>query len=74
MTLKELKPLCPVIHVTAIQRKDRVTKGIYECPVYMTCSRGAINFIFTADLQLETEEQDVKTWILRGCALVLQPE
>ena len=55
MTLKELKPYVPIVHVTAIKIADRVTVGIYECPVYMTCSRGA-TYIFTADLQLESEE------------------
>lgn len=73
MTLKELKPIVPVVHVTAINISERVTSGIYECPVYMNCSRGA-TYIFTADLQMESEEQDVKIWILRGVALVLQPE
>lgn len=73
MTLKELKPVVPVIHVTAIKIAERKTVGIYLCPVYITCSRGA-TYIFTADLQLESEEQDVKTWILRGTALVLSPE
>jgi len=73
MTLKELKPIVPVVHVTAINIADKVKTGVYQCPVYMNCSRGA-TYIFTADLQLESEEQDVKIWILRGVALVLQPE
>lgn len=74
MTLKELKPVVPIIHVTAIKVADQKLTGIYECPVYTNCSRGATNYIFTARLLLESEEQDVKIWILRGCALVLQPE
>lgn len=73
MTLKELKPIVPIVHVKAINIADKQLTGIYECPVYMNCSRGA-TYIFTADLQLESEDQDVKIWILRGVALVLQPE
>jgi len=39
----------------------------------MTTGRGP-TFVFTAGLQLETEEQDVNKWILAGVCLVLSPE
>ena len=49
MQPKVLHPECPVVHVTAIPRKDKVTEGIYECPVYVTSGRGP-TFVFAAGL------------------------
>lgn len=49
------------------------TVAVYECPVYQTTGRGP-TFVFTAGLQLESDEQDVRKWILAGCAMVLAPE
>jgi dynein heavy chain len=59
--------------VTAIVRKDRKTKGVYECPVYMTSARGG-TIVFTAGLQMESEETDPNKWILGGVALLMSPE
>jgi len=73
MQLKELHPVVPIVHVTAIRRSLVQTTAIYECPVYQTTGRGP-TFVFTAGLQLESEEQDVKRWILAGVALVMAPE
>jgi dynein heavy chain len=72
-TLKELHPAVPVVHVTAIERKDEQTVAIYQCPAYITSARGA-TYVFTAGLQLESEEQDIKKWILSGTCLIMQPE
>ncbi len=47
--------------------------AIYECPVYMTTSRGP-TYVFAAGLQLESEEQAVSKWILAGTAMVMAPE
>lgn len=34
MQLKELHPIVPIVHVTAIRRVEKQTIAIYECPVY----------------------------------------
>lgn len=73
MQLKELHPIVPVVHVTAIRRELKQLEGIYDCPVYLTTSRGP-TYVFCAGLQLESEEQPVAKWILAGVALVMAPE
>ena len=73
MQLKDLHPIVPVVHVTAIRRSERVTKGIYECPTYTTSMRGP-TYIFTAGLRMESEDTDPNKWILAGVALLMGPE
>jgi dynein heavy chain len=73
MQPKILHPECPVMHVTAIRRADRVTDAMYQCPVYVTSQRGP-TFVFAADLQMESEEIPVSRWILAGVALLMSPE
>ena len=63
----------PVVHVTAVRRKDKKTKGFYDCPVYTTSARGA-TIVFTASLQMESEDSDPHKWILAGVALLMSPE
>jgi dynein heavy chain len=70
MIPKELYPELPVMHITAIERKNLVKQGFYECPVYTTSSRGG-TFVFTSRLKMESEEFDDKIWILNGVALLL---
>lgn len=36
MILKDLHPLLPVMHVTAIKFSERQIVGTYECPCYVT--------------------------------------
>lgn len=73
MILKELHPEVPIMHVTAIRKSERVTKGMYICPVYTTTMRGP-TYIFSADLKMESEDSDPNKWILAGCALLMSPE
>jgi dynein heavy chain len=73
MQLKDLHPIVPVVHVTAVRRSERKTKGYYECPVYTTSARGA-TFVFTSWLQMESEDSDAHRWILAGVALLMAPE
>jgi len=73
MIPKELYPELPVMHVTAINRKDQVSAGFYDCPVYVTSMRGG-TFVFTAKLKMESDEYDHKLWILAGVALIMAPE
>jgi len=63
----------PVVHVTAIQMKDKPAKGFYECPVYTTSGRGA-TIVFSAPLKMESEDSDANRWILAGVALLMSPE
>ena len=73
MQPKVLHPELPVMHVTAIRRADKVTVGVYECPVYVTSARGP-TFVFAAGLAMESEDVPVSRWILAGVALLMSPE
>ena len=73
MKPKELTPQLPVVHVTAIETKDKRSAGYYECPVYVTSARGP-TYVFTAGLRMESDEFDEKLWILAGVALLMAPE
>jgi hypothetical protein len=61
------------VHVTAVPLSERKKKGFYECPVYTTSARGA-TIVFTAWLQMESEDTDPHKWILAGVALLMSPE
>lgn len=74
MILKELSPEVPIIHVTSILKKDRVTVGMYQSPVYFTTDRGGANLVTMFDITMESEDSDAKGWILAGVALFLAPE
>jgi len=73
MIPKELQPELPLVHITAVQRKDQVAAGFYDCPVYVTSMRGP-TYVFLAKLKMESEEFDEKLWVLSGCCVVMQPE
>jgi dynein heavy chain len=73
MQLKELHPVVPIIHVTAIRRELKQLTAIYDCPTYVTTQRGP-TYVFTSGLQMESEEQDVRKWILAGVCMVMAPE
>lgn len=73
MIPKELYPELPVVQVVAINRKDQVTVGYYDCPVYVTSMRGG-TYVFLAKLKMESEEYDAKLWVLAGVAMLMAPE
>jgi dynein heavy chain len=73
MQLKDLHPIVPVVHVTAIRLAERAKVGQYECPVYVTSMRGP-TYVFTSLLNMESEESDANKWILAGVALLMSPE
>jgi dynein heavy chain len=73
MVNKELDPKIPVMHVFAVELKNKNTVGYYECPVYYTTARGG-TYIFTAYLKMESEETDPIQWILAGVALILSTD
>lgn len=66
--LKELNPLMPVMFIKAVTVDRLDTKGVYECPVYKTKTRGP-TFVWT--FNLKTKERAAR-WILGGVALLLQ--
>jgi len=70
---KDLHPQLPVMNVSAIRLSSRKSAGLYECPAYVTSMRGP-TFVFTANLQMESEESDPNKWILAGVALLLSSE
>lgn len=53
--------------------KEKKTVGFYDCPVYTTSARGA-TIVFTASLQMESEDTDHNKWVLAGVALLMSPE
>ena len=73
MVNKELDPKIPVMHVFAIELKNKNIKGYYTCPVYYTTQRGP-TYIFTAYLRMESEESKEIDWILAGVALILSTD
>lgn len=73
MILKELHPILPVCHITSVRVQERKTEGMYKCPCYVTSMRGP-TFVFTAYLQMESDESDANDWILAGTALLMSPE
>jgi len=70
MAPKVLMPEVPVVHVTAINRRDQVSDGFYDCPVYVTTMRGG-TYVFTAKLKMESDEFDAKLWVLAGVAMIM---
>lgn len=73
MIPKELAPELPVVLITAILKTDHTKVGYYECPVYVTSTRGG-NYIFTAWMKMESDEADPRKWVLAGVCLLLQCE
>jgi dynein heavy chain len=64
--LKDLTPAMPVIYIKAVTVDKKETKGVYECPVYRTRTRGP-TYIWT--FNLKTKERQQK-WILAGVCLL----
>jgi len=71
--LKELHPKLPFVNVIAVKKKEKKVVGQYECPVYVTSARGG-TYVFTANLQMETEDFDANKWILSGVALLMSDD
>jgi len=79
MVLKELSPVLPIVHVTAIRKGERNLVGMYQCPVYFVTQRGQginniPNYVTSFDIAMESEDSDDKYWILSGVALFFAPE
>jgi len=68
---KKLFAPVPVMHVTAVQLKDKKKSGFFEAPCYKVRRRTGANFV--ANFMLRTEEERSK-WILRGAALLMNVE
>jgi dynein heavy chain, axonemal len=64
---KKLYTPLPVLEVTGVLQKDKVTKGVYEAPTYRVKKRTGLNFIST--FPLRTEDPPSK-WVMRGVALL----
>lgn len=70
---KELHPKMPVINVIAVMLKDKRTVGQYQCPVYYTSLRGA-TYIFTANLNMDNDDDGQNKWILSGTCLLMSED
>jgi len=76
--LKELLPLTPIMYVKAVPVQPqwqaegvgflRNDPRVYECPVFITLSRGA-TYVFLATLNTM---QPVTKWVMTGTALIMQ--
>ena len=76
--LKELLPVMPLMYVKAVPVQPqwqaegvgylRNDPAIYECPVFITLSRGG-TYVFLATLHTN---QPVTKWVLTGTALIMQ--
>ena len=71
--LKDLHPKLPVVNVISVLKKDRKIVGQYQCPTYVTSLRGP-TYVFTANLQMESDETDARDWILAGVALLMSDD
>lgn len=62
----------PVVNCRAalLQADGKEEKGLYQCPVYKTETRGA-TYVFTAQLKTKAPPQK---WILAGVAIILDVE
>lgn len=69
-TLKDLHPRLPVVNIIAVPNEDKITIGMYVCPVYVTSMRGP-TFVFTAGLKMESEDTPQNRWVLAGVALLM---
>ena len=54
--LKELHPVLPVMHLTAVEVEGLDMTGKYECPIFYTATRGGT---FTFAAQLKTGAQKI---------------
>jgi hypothetical protein len=52
--LKELHPVLPVMHLTAVEVEGLDMTGKYECPIFYTATRGG-TFTFAAQLKTGTQ-------------------
>ena len=67
---KDLYPVMPMMHITALTVDKIDYSGSYECPCYTTTIRGP-TFVFPAPLRTTCDETK---WILAAVALVMQPD
>ena len=63
----------PVINIIAVPLDKKKKAGQYECPTYVTSDRG-ITFVFSANLNMESEDSDPKKWILSGTCLLMSDD
>ena len=55
--LKELHPILPVMHLTAVEVEGLDMTGKYECPIFYTATRGG-TFTFAAQLKTGAERRN----------------
>ena len=68
-----MHPRLPVINAVAVPNAEKKILGQYECPVYVTSNRGQ-TYVFTSNLNMESEDSDPNKWILSGTCLLLSDD
>lgn len=63
----------PVINAVAVPLDKRKMNGQYDCPVYVTSSRGQ-TFVFNANLNMESDDSDPNKWILSGTCILMSDD
>ena len=63
----------PIINAIAVPIQEKKVIGQYDCPVYVTSARG-MTYVFTGNLQLESEDSSVNKWILSGTCLLMSDD
>jgi dynein heavy chain len=64
---KKLFSPLPVLHITAVQARDKRKTGFFEAPCYKVRRRTGQTYV--CNFMLSTQESRTK-WILRGAALL----
>jgi len=70
---KELHPRMPIINAVAVPLSEKKKVAQYDCPVYVTSARGQ-TFVFTANLNMESEDSDDKKWIMSGTCILMSDD
>jgi dynein heavy chain len=70
---KELHPRMPIINIIAVPIDKKKTAAQYQCPVYVTSDRGQ-TYVFTANLNMESEDSDANKWILSGTCVLMSED
>lgn len=70
---KELHPRLPVINAVAVPLDKKKVNGQYDCPVYVTSARG-MTYVFSANLNMESDDSDPNKWILSGTCILMSDD
>ena len=70
--MKELRVSMPIINTYSVHIEKMDWEGMYHCPVFITCMRGA-TFVYQTNVRMDADDNETR-WILAGAALLLTEE